>query len=177
MNALSPTSSRAREHLRQSAVAEFRERGFWRTTMDHVRLAADVSRGGLYYQYANTEEILLDALEHERSGDDVNDLEGFLAEQATALHDIDATLRPIVYEYVLGLPADHRRALLVEQFRQAEGVVVGMLGDVSDADDRAFLARHIVRRLEGLSIAAMAGALDDEDLERELADLRGLTAG
>ena len=52
-----------------------------------------------------------------------------------------------------------------------------MLGDVSDADDRAFLARHIVRRLEGLSIAAMAGALDDADLERELADLRALTAG
>jgi AcrR family transcriptional regulator len=162
VNALSPTSSRAREHLRQAAVAEFRERGFWRTTMDHVRLAADVSRGGLYYQYANTEEILLDALEHERSGDEANDLEGFLTEQETALRDIDATLRPIVYEYVLGLPADRRRALLAEQFKQAERVVV---------------ARQIVRRLEGLSIAAMAGALDDVDLERELADLRSLTAG
>lgn len=140
--------------------------------MDHIRTAAAISRGGLYYQYATTEEILLDLLAHARHDDEAADISSFLAEQRNALLRIDETIRPIVYDYVLGLPGERRRTLLRTQFHQAEAAVFAMLGHIDSESRRAYLARHTVRRLEGLSIAAVAASLERADLEQEISDLR-----
>ena len=140
--------------------------------MDHVRVAAAVSRGGLYYHYANTEEILLDALACERQHDiDATDISSFLTEQRNTLLIIEDTLRPTTYEYVLGLPPDRRKPLLEAQFLDAETAIIGMLTHIKSEDRRAYLARHTVRRLEGLSLAAMAATIDRTDLEQEFIDL------
>lgn len=198
MTEVSAASMRARERIRHAALLEFQRRGFVATTMDHIRVAAELSRGGLYYQYGSTEEILFDLLAQERAKDaghagaGERDGEGaggvagadpfeagfadFLEEQRTSLTDIDTTLRPVAYEFLLGLEPARRREIMRAQFRDAEAAVATLLPHTGDDAARNALARHIVRRLEGLSLAAMAGALDDNDLTAELDALRLLAA-
>jgi AcrR family transcriptional regulator len=183
MSEISPTSARARERIRAAAIEQFRTRGYWATTMDHIRAAANLSRGGLYYQYSSTEQILSDLMTQERMHDSAGldnsgpALDVFLAEQKYALLQVDDTLRPIVYEYVLGLPVHRRRKLLTEQFRQAQESIEIMLPGISDAGERSQLARQIVRQLEGLSIAAIAGVLTESDIDRDLDDVRARAQG
>ena len=176
MTDISATSARARERIRRAATAEFKERGFTATTMDHIRVSAAISRGGLYYQYGSTEEILFDLLEHERSADVAHSgptgFTDFLAEQRTALSDVQQTLRPVVYEYILGLDPVRRRDILQTRFQNGAEAVSALLPHAVSNTERDYLARHIVRRLEGLSLAAIAGALDAGDLGTELESLR-----
>ena len=63
------------------------------------------------------------------------------------------------------------------QFREAEAAVSALLPRTEDDATRNALARHIVRRLEGLSLAAMADALDENDLTAELDALKLLATG
>lgn len=178
MTSVSATSARARERIRRAATTEFQERGYTATTMDHIRMTAGLSRGGLYYQYGSTEEILFDLLAQEQSQDaahhGASGLAGFLEEQRIALSDIDNTLRPAVYEYLLGLDPARRREILQNRFREAAEAVSALLPGTLDDAQRGYRARHIVRRLEGLSLAAMAGALDRGDLDTELGALTQL---
>lgn len=194
MTEVSAASTRARDRIRRAALAEFQRRGFGATTMDHIRVAAELSRGGLYYQYGSTEEILFDLLAQERAKDaghaavGERDGEGageaagaagfaeFLEEQRASLIAIDTTLRPVVYEFLLGLEPVRRRETMRAQFREAEAAVSALLPHTEDDSARNALARHIVRRLEGLSLAAMAGALDEDDLAAELDALSRLAA-
>lgn len=51
-----------KQQIQQVASQLFLEKGFKSTTMDDIRIAADLSAGGLYHHYSNTYEILYDVM-------------------------------------------------------------------------------------------------------------------
>ncbi len=179
-------SVQKRKYILETARKVFMEKGFKRVTMKDIVDACDISRGGLYLYFKDTEEIFLEVLRMEREeADDVfsdsitedataaDILMLFLMEQKKELLRTKNTLTQATYEFYFENKLSKRDNVLKKQFDSAVVVIqrlieAGVESGEFNCDYPEGTARNIMYVLEGLRISAQTRGITPETVDREL---------
>jgi len=143
--ATEPAKARAREII-DAAAEIFQERGYADTSVQDVASAVGILKGSLYYYIDSKEDLLFRVLEdvHE---DARHLLDEVAAMDAPPLERLAAYLRGhvefnlsnlakvAVYYHDFGLLAPERREEIIEQRKQYEHCVVGLIEEAQAAGD------------------------------------------
>lgn len=179
-------SVQKRKYILETARKVFMEKGFKRVTMKDIVEACDISRGGLYLYFKDTEEIFLEVLRMEREeADDVfsdsitedataaDILMLFLKEQKKELLRKKNTLTQATYEFYFENKLSKKDNVLKKQFDSAVIVIqslieAGVESGEFNCDYPDATARNIMYVLEGLRISAQTRGITSETVDREL---------
>ena len=167
----------------EKAKEVFVEKGFRSVTMKDIVDACEISRGGLYLYYADTEEIFLEVLaaESEKTDDVFTENVGenataaeilavFLKEQKKEIMGSRKTLAAAAYEYAFANP---KSAVLKKRFNKGVTVLEKLIkmgaasGEFYDVDAR-IAAKNVMYVLEGLKIASVTMGISGETIDHEL---------
>ena len=167
----------------EKAKEVFVEKGFRSVTMKDIVDACEISRGGLYLYYADTEEIFLEVLaaESEKTDDVFTENVGenataaeilavFLKEQKKEILGSRKTLAAAAYEYAFANP---KSAVLKKRFNKGVTVLEKLIkmgaasGEFYDVDAR-IAAKNVMYVLEGLKIASVTMGISGETIDHEL---------
>lgn len=166
----------------EKAKKVFVEKGFRNVTMKDIVDACEISRGGLYLYYANTEEVFLDVLaaEAEKTEDVFAENVGenaaaaeilavFLKEQKKEILNSKKTLAAAAYEYAFTNPKNN---VLKKRFNDGVAMLEKLIGmgiengEFYDVDAR-IAAKNIMYVLEGLKIASVTMGVSGETIDNE----------
>lgn len=176
-------SEQKKRYILEKAKTVFEEKGFRSVTMKDIVDACEISRGGLYLYFSNTEEVFLEVLAAEAAeaddvfssgvGEDAAAAEImalFLKEQKKEILRSKKTLTTAVYEYAFANP---KNSLYKKQFNAAVAMLEKLIlmgienGEFYDVDARV-AAKNIMYVLEGLKIAAVTMGISGETIDGEL---------
>lgn len=176
-------SVQKKQFILEKAREVFVEKGFRNVTMKNIVDACEISRGGLYLYYANTEEIFLEVLaaESEKADDVFSEKVGedaaaaeilalFLKEQKKEILRSKKTLATATYEYAFASP---KNAVLKKRFNDGVTMLEKLIrmgierGEFYDVDTR-IAAKNIMYVLEGLKIASLTMGVSGETIDNEL---------
>lgn len=176
-------SVQKKQFILERAKEVFVEKGFRSVTMKDIVDACEISRGGLYLYFADTEQIFLEVLaaESEKTedvfaenvGEDATAAEilaVFLKEQKKEILGSKKTLAVATYEYAFANP---KSVVLKKQFNRGVTVLEKLIkmgvmsGAFYDVDAR-LAAKNVMYVLEGLKIAAVTMGISGETIDREL---------
>ena len=176
-------SLQKKQLILEKAKEVFVEKGFRDVTMKDIVDACEISRGGLYLYYANTEEIFLEVLaaESEKTEDVFSENVGenataaeifavFLKEQRKEILRSKKTLATAAYEYAFANPQNN---VLKKRFNDGVTMLEKLLrmgaenGEFYDVDTR-IAAKNVMYVLEGLKIASVTMGVSGETVDNEL---------
>lgn len=186
-------SLQKRRYILETARKVFMEKGFKKVTMKDIVEACEISRGGLYLYFNNTNEIFLEVLKLEaQEVDDVfsdsitedataaDILLLFLKEQKKELLRRKDTLIQATYEFYFENNLSRKDNVLKKQFDSAVKIIqklieAGVENGEFYCEDCEGTSRNIMFVLEGLKISAQTIGITAEMVDRELLYiLRGL---
>ena len=176
-------SLQKKQFILEKAREVFVEKGFRSVTMKDIVDACEISRGGLYLYYADTEQIFLEVLaaETEKTEDVFTENVGenataaeilavFLKEQKKEILGSRKTLTAAAYEYAFANP---KSAVLKKRFNKGVTVLEKLIkigaknGEFYDVDAR-IAAKNVMYMLEGLKIAAVTMGISGETIDHEM---------
>lgn len=176
-------SVQKKQFILEKAREVFVENGFRNVTMKSIVDACEISRGGLYLYYANTEEIFLEVLaaEFEKTEDVFSENVGenaaaseifalFLKEQKKEILRSKKTLAAATYEYAFANP---KNTVLKKRFNDGVTMLEKLIrmgvesGEFYDVDTRV-AAKNVMYVLEGLKIASVTMGVSGETIDNEL---------
>lgn len=176
-------SLQKKQLILEKAKEVFAEKGYRNVTMKDIVDACEISRGGLYLYYSNTEEIFLEVLaaESEKTddvfaknvGEDATASEilaVFLKEQKKELLSNRKTLTAAAYEHAFANP---KGAVLKKRFNDGVTMLEKLIrmgiadGEFYDVDAR-IAAKNVMYVLEGLKIASLTMGVTGETIDNEL---------
>lgn len=176
-------SLQKKQLILEKAREVFIEKGFRNVTMKDIVDACEISRGGLYLYYANTEEIFLEVLtaESENTEDVFTENVGedaavaeifavFLKEQKKEILRSKKTLAAASYEYAFANPKNN---VLKKRFNDGVTMLEKLIRmgieneEFYDVDAR-IAAKNIMYVLEGLKIASLTMGISGETIDNEL---------
>ena len=182
-------SEQKKAYILQVAKEVFVEKGFRTVTMKDIVEACEISRGGLYLYYNNTEEIFRDVLRmeskqtDERLAEQLNDnataaeiLMVFLKAQKSEILAKHGSLIMAIYEYFFNNKDSAFDNVLQKQFEIGVEIIRNLieLGIENGEFVCAYPeleARNMMYAIEGLKIMAQTTNLEVEDVDREMAYL------
>lgn len=188
-------SIRKREYIVECARRVFATKGFRDVTMKDIVDACEISRGGLYLYFSDTESVFRAVLEAERSKADnsiVADLSSnssasdlfalFLKEQKKELLTRKDSLNCAIYEYYFAKKVPKKENHLLHEFNA--GVKILSLLITSCVENGTFLcsdpegaARNIMYVVEGLRIRSVTEGLTERQVDEEFVYImQGLVA-
>ncbi|MDE6951029.1 MAG: TetR/AcrR family transcriptional regulator [Lachnospiraceae bacterium] len=176
-------SLQKKQFILEKAKEVFVEKGFRSVTMKDIVDACEISRGGLYLYYGDTEQIFLEVLAadsektedvfEENVGEDATAAEilaVFLKEQKKEILGSRKTLAVAAYEYAFANP---KSVILKKRFNKGVTVLEKLIkmgaenGAFYDVDARV-AAKNVMYVLEGLKIAAVTIGISGEAIDQEL---------
>ena len=183
---MSDKSVQKKQYIIEKAREVFVEKGFKEVTMKDIVEACDISRGGLYLYFQNTEELFEDVLKLEQ--EDTDDVFGqsiseeampsdilalFLKEQKKELLSKKPSLNVAIYEYFFKHKISAKDNLLKKQFDGAVYVIekliqAGIQSGEFYCEDPRGAARNIMYVLEGLKIASQTRGIPETAVDREI---------
>ncbi len=164
----------------------FVEKGFKRVTMRDIVEACEVSRGGLYLYYENTNQIFLDVLRAEsEETDDVfsnnitedataaDILVLFLQEQKKELLKKHDTLTQATYEFYFENKLGKKDNIIKKQYDSAVRIIeklieAGVENGEFYCDDCAEAARNIMFVLEGMKIFSQTIGITGDTVDKQI---------
>lgn len=179
-------SLQKKKYILETARKVFAEKGYKRVTMKDIVEACEISRGGLYLYFENTEQILLEVLQMEANEtDDVftqdvieeetaaDILTLFLKEQKKELLQKRDNLTVAVYEYFFDQKTTDKNNMLKKQFdagvRALEKLIEeGIASGEFYCENPKGAASNIMYVLEGLKINAQTFGITEADVDRQL---------
>ena len=164
----------------------FMEKGFKKVTMKDIVEACEISRGGLYLYFDNTEQILLEVLQME--ADETDDvftqnitqedtaadiLTLFLKEQKKELLQKKNSLTVAVYEYFFSHKPTDKNNMLRKQFDAGVKVLeklieAGIASGEFYCEDPKGAASNIMYVLEGMKIDAQTFGITEKMVDEQL---------
>lgn len=183
---MSDKSVQKKQYIIEKAREVFVEKGFKDVTMKDIVEACDISRGGLYLYFQNTQELFEDVLKLEQ--EDTDDVFGrniseeampsdilalFLKEQKKELLSKKPSLNVAIYEYFFKHKVSSKDNLLKKQFDGAVYVIekliqAGIQSGEFYCEDPRGAARNIMYVLEGLKIASQTRGIPETAVDREI---------
>jgi AcrR family transcriptional regulator len=179
-------SAQKKRYILETARKVFVEKGFKKVTMKDIVEACDISRGGLYLYFENTNQIFLEVMkmESEEADDLFSDritedataadiLILFLQEQKKELLRKQDTLTQAVYEFYFETHPEKKDNVLKKQFDSAARVIeklieIGVDNDEFYCEDCKEAARNIMFVLEGLKISSQTIGITADTVDREI---------
>ena len=179
-------SVQKKQHILDMARKVFVEKGFKNVTMKDIVEACEISRGGLYLYFDNTEQILLEILQMEaEEADDlftghiseedtaVDILTLFLKEQKKELLQKKDSLTVAVYEYFFSHKSTDKNNMLRRQFDAGVKVLeklieVGIASGEFYCEDPKGAAGNIMYVLEGMKINAQTFGITEKMVDEQL---------
>lgn len=179
-------SEQKRKFILETARKVFVEKGFKRVTMKDIVEACEISRGGLYLYFENTNQIFLEVLRMEsEEADDlfsnrikedataVDILVLFLEEQKKEFLKKKDTLIQATYEFYFENQLEKRDNVLKTQFEAASRVIeklieIGVENEELYCEDCKEAAKNIMFVMEGLKISAQTIGVTEEMVDREI---------
>ncbi len=179
-------SVQKKRYIVETARRVFMEKGFKKVTMKDIVEACDISRGGLYLYFENTNQIFREVLklESEEADDVFSDsitedataadiLLLFLREQKKELLRKSNTLTQAVYEFYFENHLPKKDNMLKKQFDFAVKIIeklieAGVENGEFYCEDCNGTARNIMFVLEGLKISAQTIGITPETVDREI---------
>lgn len=183
---MSEKTAQKKKFITEKARAVFAEKGYKTVTMKDIVEACEISRGGLYLYFSNTEEVFMEVLrmESEETDDGFDGIIGedaapsdilalFLKEQKKELLRKRNNLTMAVYEYFFANKVPKKDNLLKKQFDTAVKVVEKLIDAGVEAgefycEDSRGAARNIMYVLEGLRAASQTRGITEETIDREI---------
>lgn len=179
-------SVQKRKHILDTARKVFAEKGFKSVTMKDIVEACEISRGGLYLYFDNTEQIFLEILALEAQ--ETDDLfEGHISEEDTAADILTLFLKEqkkellqkkdsltvAVYEYFFANGSTDRNNMLHKQFdagvRVLEKLIeAGIASGEFYCENPKGAAANIMYVLEGLKINAQTFGITEKMVGEQL---------
>lgn len=179
-------SVQKRKHILDTARKVFAEKGFKSVTMKDIVEACEISRGGLYLYFDNTEQIFLEILALEAQ--ETDDLfEGHISEEDTAADILTLFLKEqkkellqkkdsltvAVYEYFFANGSTDRNNMLHKQFdagvRVLEKLIeAGIASGEFYCENPKGAAANIMYVLEGLKINAQTFGITEKMVDEQL---------
>lgn len=172
--------------IMETARKVFVEKGFKRVTMKDIVEACEISRGGLYLYYENTNQIFLDVLRAEsEETDDVfsnnitedataaDILVLFLQEQKKELLKKHDTLTQATYEFYFENKLGKKDNIIKKQYDSAVRIIeklieAGVENGEFYCDDCAEAARNIMFVLEGMKIFSQTIGITGDTVDKQI---------
>lgn len=182
-------SQQKKKFIVEKARQVFVDKGYRAVTMKDIIDACEISRGGLYLYFANTQEIFLEVLKQEQErGEDVfstqidrdsttiDILELFFAAQKAELMHFEDSLAVATYEYCFAHRPEGKENFLHVQFEEAVHALAQLLEMGAEAgelycDDAVTAAKAIMYTLEGLKAASLSMQVPEAEIDRQIAYL------
>lgn len=179
-------SVQKKQYILETARKVFATKGYKDVTMKDIVEACEISRGGLYLYFENTEQILLEVLQMEAGeADDVfinhiseedtaaDILTLFLKEQKKELLRRKNNLDVAVYEYFFGQKEKEEANMLGKQFSAGVKVLeklieAGIASGEFYCEDPKGAASNIMYVLEGMKIKAMTSGIKEKMVDEQL---------
>ena len=179
-------SVQKRQHILNSARKVFVEKGFKNVTMKDIVEACEISRGGLYLYFDNTEQILLEILQMEaEEADDLftghiseedtaaDILTLFLKEQKKELLQKKDNLTVAVYEYSFAHQSTDKNNMMRRQFDAGVKVIeklieAGIASGEFYCENPKGAASNIMYVLEGMKINAQTFGITEKMVDEQL---------
>lgn len=181
---MSDRSKEKKQYIIKRSREVFAEKGFKDVTMKDIVEACEISRGGLYLYYDNTEQLFIDVLEYDALEEDMiadisTDMSSaellavFLKEQKKLILKKKNQLTVAIYEFYFGRHAEKKDNLLKKQFEDGVRIVETLIaGGVKEGDfvcaDPFAKARNIMYVLEGLRVARQTFGITSEMVDQEI---------
>lgn len=165
------TTPAHREHILQAASRLIRDRGIANTTLADIAVAAEISKGTLYYYYATKGDLIFDIAERhmsnmtgkifrwlEASGNDVSARTVFRMVLDTVLH---SRSRGQMHVYLLGEALTENPSLrhrFVEEYAKWRDLIrQGAERVLGTEPDRMILAHVLLATIDGLILQRLIG--------------------
>ena len=179
-------SAQKKQHILDSARKVFVEKGFKDVTMKDIVEACEISRGGLYLYFDNTEQILLEILQMEaEEADDLftghiseedtaaDILTLFLKEQKKELLQKKDNLTVAVYEYSFAHQSTDKNNMMRRQFDAGVKVLeklieAGIASGEFYCENPKGAASNIMYVLEGMKINAQTFGVTEKMVDEQL---------
>ena len=180
-------SEQKREYILKQAKEVFASKGFRDVTMKDIVEACEISRGGLYLYFGNTEEIFKEILlsEMENDGSDITNhltksstmadiLMLFLKEQKKIILRQKQDITIATYEYLFAHKLEKKSDNVVRnQFETGIMVLTkileeGVKREEFYCENAKAEATNIMYALEGMKICAKTFGLSESKVDREL---------
>ena len=179
-------SVQKKQYILDTARKVFVEKGFKNVTMKDIVEACEISRGGLYLYFDNTEQILLDILQMEaEEADDLftghiseedtaaDILTLFLKEQKKELLQKKNNLTVAVYEYSFAHKSTDKNNMMRRQFdagvRVLEKLIeAGIASGEFYCENPKGAASNIMYVLEGMKINAQTFGITEKMVDEQL---------
>lgn len=179
-------STQKKKYILENARKVFVEKGFQSVTMKDIVEACEISRGGLYLYFENTDQILLEVLQMEadetddvfteriEQGDTAADiLTLFLKEQKKELLRKKDNLTVAVYEYFFVHKPTDQENMLRKRFDAGVMVIeklieAGIASGEFYCEDPKGAAANIMYVLEGMKINAQTFGITEKMVDEQL---------
>ena len=190
---MSDKSEKKKSYIIEKARDVFAKKGFLTVTMKDIVEACQISRGGLYLYFDDTQQLFREVLKMEREkGSDeeidqadsaVDMLSAFLREQKKEILGLDHSLIVAVYEYYFSLgrsdggegesTARNAEHMEKDRFEMAVRVLeklisAGIREGYLDCDEPLQEAYNIMFALEGLKISSATIGVSTDRVTREI---------
>ena len=179
-------SAQKKKYILETARKVFVEKGYKNVTMKDIVEACEISRGGLYLYFDNTEQILLEVLQME--ADETDDvftknitqddtaadiLTLFLKEQKKELLRKKNSLTVAVYEYFFSHKSTDKNNMLRKQFDAGVKVLeklieAGIASGEFYCENPKGAASNIMYVLEGMKIDAQTFGITEKMVDEQL---------
>ena len=182
---MSDKSAQKKKYIIEKAREIFIEKGFVAVTMKDIVEACDISRGGLYLYFPDTDAVFQEVmkLEAAESGDSFSGIREdstvseilalFFKEQKKELLHMRDTLAAAKYEYYFFTKTDKKDNLIRSQMQEATKMLEKLIalgierGEFAQVDPKG-VAENIVYMLEGLKVTALTSGISEKIIDREL---------
>ena len=180
-------SEQKRRYILETARHIFEEKGYKQVTMKDIVEACNISRGGLYLYFGDTESIFSEIMRLECKameifrGEDIDEdataadiLLLFLKEQKRRMLQKENTLDRAIYEFYFDIgELPKKDNLIKQQFETSVRILknlieTGVENGEFTCDDCEGKARSIMYVIEGLKINARTIGITDEAVDREI---------
>lgn len=183
---MSDKSVQKRKYILEKARGLFIEKGFRAVSMKDIVEACDISRGGLYLYFSDTDQIFMEVLKLEtQEADDLfaekvsedatasDILAVFLKEQKKEILGSRKTLAAAAYEYFFFHKVEKKDNFLRSQFHRAVKMMeklieLGIENGEFAAVDSSLAAKNIMYVLEGLKITSLTRGITEDTIDEEL---------
>ncbi|MBO6240342.1 MAG: TetR/AcrR family transcriptional regulator [Butyrivibrio sp.] len=180
-------SAKKKQYILDKARGVFSEKGFKNVTMKDIVDACEISRGGLYLYFSNTEELFLEVLSSEAREDDDEAIDAalsgdasagdmlalFLKEQKKEILRKKNNLTVATYEYYSVNKQTTKNNPLKLQFDTAVRIVEKLIENGVEngefvCENPVGCARNLMYVVEGLKITSKTIGISEEAIDREL---------
>ena len=180
-------SAKKKQYILDKARGVFSEKGFKNVTMKDIVDACELSRGGLYLYFSNTDELFLEVLSNEAREDDDEAIDAalsgdasagdmlalFLKEQKKEILRKKNNLTVATYEYYSVNKQSAKNNPLKMQFDTAVRIVEKLIENGVEngefvCENPIGCARNLMYVVEGLKITSKTIGISEEAIDREL---------